>query len=578
MEMVRIKLLDADTINKIAAGEVIERPASVVKELVENSIDAGAGRILVEVAEGGKGFIRVTDDGCGIDPQDLPLAFQKHATSKISRAEDLAGISTLGFRGEALASIASVSGSVEVKTKTRGAISGTYIRLEQGRIVESKDIGSPAGTTITVWDLFYNVPARKKHLKASESELVYIVDAVTEIAVVHHDISFELFSGKRTLFKSARSPNWDDVLLRLFGIKTLKAMSRIKAQGQGWSISGVVGDPLSVRSSPDRIMLFVNGRAVSSRILSGALREAYRNIIPLSKSPVAVISLQVDPTMVDVNVHPTKREIRLLREGEIAAALTAAAAAALERQSRTGRKEESMMPGPEEGGAIVVEEPRSGQMVVAESGSQSTLPLASVDERPAPLPRLPRLRILGQIKKLYIVAEGEDGLVLIDQHAAAERIRFEMLQDRYRSRKIRQDLVAPLSIELSASERVVLASWQDTLQDIGFDISPFGGNTYTVRAVPATGRYLESAESVHDLLRDLFLSGKAGPASSDRDDILKLLACRGSIKSGRELSPAEMKRLVDDLFLCRNPMTCPHGRPVMVSIEEGRLERLFSRR
>ena len=282
--------------------------------------------------------------------------------------------------------------------------------------------------------------------------------------------------------------------------------------------------------------------------------------------------------MVDVNVHPTKREIRLLREGEIAAALTAAAAAALERQSRTGRKEESMMPGPEEGGAIVVEEPRSGQMVVAESGSQSTLPLASADERPAPLPRLPRLRILGQIKKLYIVAEGEDGLVLIDQHAAAERIRFEMLQDRYRSRKIRQDLVAPLSIELSASERVVLASWQDTLQDIGFDISPFGGNTYTVRAVPATGRYLESAESVHDLLRDLFLSGKAGPASSDRDEILKLLACRGSIKSGRKLSPAEMKRLIDDLFLCRNPMTCPHGRPVMVSIEEGRLERLFSRR
>ncbi|HPM26663.1 MAG TPA: DNA mismatch repair endonuclease MutL, partial [Methanothrix sp.] len=530
------------------------------------------------VAEGGKAFIRVTDDGSGIVPQDLPLAFQKHATSKISRAEDLAGISTLGFRGEALASIASVSGSVEVKTKTRGAISGTYIRLEQGRIVESKDIGSPAGTTITVWDLFYNVPARKKHLKAAEAELVYIVDALTEMAVVHHDISFELFSGKRTLFKSARSPNWDDVLLRLFGIKTLKAMSRIKAQGQGWSISGVVGDPLSVRSSPDRIMLFVNGRAVSSRILSGALREAYRNIIPLSKSPVAVISLQVDPTMVDVNVHPTKREIRLLREGEIAAALTAAAAAALERHARPSRKEASIYSGQAEERAREAEETRSGQMVVAESGSQSTLPLASTDERPVPLPRPPRLRILGQIKKLYIAAEGEDGLVLIDQHAAAERIRFEMLQDRYRSRRIRQDLVAPLSIELSASERVVLASWQDTLQDIGFDISPFGGNTYTVRAVPATGRYLESAESVHDLLRDLFLSGKASPASSDRDDILKLLACRGSIKSGRELSPAEMKRLIDDLFLCRNPMTCPHGRPVMVSIEEGRLERLFSRR
>jgi len=576
--MARIKLLDADTINKIAAGEVIERPASAVKELVENSIDAGASRILIEVEEGGKGFIRVIDDGCGIDPQDLPLAFQKHATSKISRAEDLSGISTLGFRGEALASIASVSSRVEVKTKTRGSLSGTYLRLDEGRIAESGEIGSPAGTTITVWSLFYNVPARKKHLKSAEAELVHIIDAVTEMAVIHHDISFELFSGKRTLIKSARSQSWDDVLLRLFGLKTMKGMSQLKAEGQGWSISGVIGDPLSVRSSPDRIMLFVNGRAVSSRILSGALREAYRNIIPLGKSPVAVISLQADPSMVDVNVHPTKREIRLLREPEIAAALTAAAAAALEKHARPDRREEAGISDPEAEKDMEAETPRTGQTVVAESGSQSRLPLASSDLLPAPRPRPPSLRILGQIKKLYIVAEGEDGLVLFDQHAAAERIRFEMLQERYRSRKIRQELVQPLSIELSASERVVLASWQDTLQDIGFDITPFGGNTYTVRAVPATGRYVESAESVHDLLRDLFLSGKAGPSSSDRDDILKLLACRGSIKSGKELSASEMKKILDDLFLCRNPKTCPHGRPVMVSIEESHLERLFSRR
>jgi DNA mismatch repair protein MutL len=576
--MHKIRLLDEDTINKIAAGEVIERPASVVKELVENSIDAGASRILIEVEEGGKGFIRVIDDGCGIDPQDLPLAFQKHATSKISRAEDLSGISTLGFRGEALASIASVSSRVEVKTKTRGSLSGTYLRLDEGRIAESGEIGSPAGTTITVWSLFYNVPARKKHLKSAEAELVHIIDAVTEMAVIHHDISFELFSGKRTLLKSARSQSWDDVLLRLFGLKTMKGMSQLKAEGQGWSISGVIGDPLSVRSSPDRIMLFVNGRAVSSRILSGALREAYRNIIPLGKSPVAVISLQADPSMVDVNVHPTKREIRLLREPEIAAALTAAAAAALEKHARPDRREEAGISDQEAEKDAEAETPRTGQTVVAESGSQSRLPLASSDLLPAPRPRPPSLRILGQIKKLYIVAEGEDGLVLVDQHAAAERIRFEMLQERYRSRKIRQELVQPLSIELSASERVVLASWQDTLQDIGFDITPFGGNTYTVRAVPATGRYVESAESVHDLLRDLFLSGKAGPSSSDRDDILKLLACRGSIKSGKELSASEMKKILDDLFLCRNPKTCPHGRPVMVSIEGSHLERLFSRR
>ena len=202
--MARIKLLDADTINKIAAGEVIERPASVVKELVENSIDAGAGKVLIELGDGGKSFIKITDDGCGIDPQDLPLAFQKHATSKIRGAEDLENIATLGFRGEALASIASVSASVEVKTKTKGSLSGTYQRTEGGKIVETKEVGSPVGTTITVWDLFYNVPARKKHLKGVEAETVHITDMVTELAIIHYDISFELFSGKRTIVKSIK--------------------------------------------------------------------------------------------------------------------------------------------------------------------------------------------------------------------------------------------------------------------------------------------------------------------------------------------------------------------------------------
>ena len=333
--MARIRLLDADTINKIAAGEVIERPASVVKELVENSIDAGAGKVLIELGDGGKSFIRITDDGCGIDAQDLPLAFQKHATSKIREAKDLENIATLGFRGEALASIASVSESVEVKTKTRGSLSGTYLRMEGGKIAEVKEIGSPVGTTITVWDLFYNVPARKKHLKGVEAESVYITDMVTELAIIHYGISFELFSGKRTIFKSVKSSSWDDVLFRLFGLKTLKGMARLEEPGQGWSLSGVIGDPLAVRSSPDRIFIFVNGRAVSSRALSAAVREAYRNIIPLGKSPVAVISLQIRPELVDVNVHPAKREIRLLHEEEIACALTRAAARALEEHARS---------------------------------------------------------------------------------------------------------------------------------------------------------------------------------------------------------------------------------------------------
>lgn len=600
--MAKIKLLDEQTINKIAAGEVIERPASAVKELVENSIDAGAGRILIEVAEGGKRFIKITDDGCGIAAGDLPLAFQKHATSKIRDAEDLNSIATLGFRGEALASIASVSRSVVVVTKTPGSISGSYLRLEEGRIVESKEVGAPQGTSITVWDLFFNVPARRKHLKGAEAEAVHIADIVSEMAIIHHDISFELFSGRRTVFKSVRSSSWDDVLLRLFGLKAARGMTPLQAEGPGWSLAGLAGDPLAARSSPDRIFIFVNGRAVSSRALSTALREAYRNIIPLGKSPAAVVSLKISPELVDVNVHPAKREIRLLHEQEIAQALTAAALAALQEHARPGGREqaggiEPLAEGPEEGSAEDAAEQSGvdsissrGQLLpssasLSQSCAQRTLPL--VDEgvgtgepcdQCAGSEAQPGLKILGQILSLYIVAESEEGLVLIDQHAAAERIRFERLARLYRSKRIRQELAEPVAIELSPSERIMLSTWQQTLEEIGFEIQPFGGDSFSVRAVPALGRRLESAEAVHDILRDLFSSGRVRPDSTSRDEVLKLLACRGSIKSGSELTLGEMKSLIDELYRCDCPQTCPHGRPVAVALDRAHLERLFARR
>ena len=576
--MAKIRLLDEDTINKIAAGEVIERPASVVKELVENSIDANAGRVLIEVKDGGKGFIKITDDGCGMGAEDLTLAFQKHATSKIRDAGDLERISTLGFRGEALASIASVSRSVEVRTKTRDSLSGTYLRLENGKIAETKETGCPVGTSITVWDLFYNVPARRKHLKGAEAELVHITDIITELAIIHFDIAFDLFTGKRTLFKSAKSDSWDDVLLRLFGLKALQGMAALQAEGRGWSISGVVGDALNLRSSPDRIFIFVNGRAVSSKSIATALRDAYRNIIPLGKSPMAVISLEISPELVDVNVHPAKREIRLMHEDEISSVLFQRVAEAL---SDHAKPVQAMPASSGELGEQSLADPGTFG-TIAQSCEQSTLPIEMTEMAPAeampPNKERPKLKILGQILKLYIVAAGEQGLVLVDQHAAAERIRFERLTKLYQSRSIRQELAEPIAIELSPSEKIMISSWQETLEDIGFEFSPFGGNTYSVRAVPALGRRLESAEAVHDILRDLFLRGKVGPDSTNRDDILKLLACRGSIKSGKELTVAEMDRLLQDLGECDNPLTCPHGRPVMVVIDQNQLERLFGRR
>jgi DNA mismatch repair protein MutL len=583
MPMPKIRLLDEATINKIAAGEVIERPASVVKELVENSIDSGCTRILIEVIDGGKSLVKVTDDGCGIGQEDLSLAFQKHATSKISSAVDLSSISTLGFRGEALSSIASVAGSVEVNTKLRAALSGSYMKIVDGKVSEIKDIGCPAGTSIAVRDLFLNVPARLKYLKSASAELVRVTEIVTEMAIINYNISFELFTGNRTIFRSSRSEDWNDVLLKVFGLETVKRLIPFRAKTQRFTLTGVASGPLCTRSSPDWIFVFVNGRPVSSQALTRALREAYRTIIPLGKSPIAVVSLEIVPSMIDVNVHPTKREIRFQNEEEIAKAFIEAVSEALKAR-----------PGSEIGigQGQVVEQPKGrmpgeiADLTIASVGEQSTFPLeiagcqVKMDlESPEGVEVGPsRLRVLGQVLKLYIVVESEQGLMLIDQHAAAERIRFERLKISYSQKLISQELVQPVTIELSPKEQQILESWKEVLADIGFDIDHFGGSTYNIRAVPSTGYRLESPQAIHDILSDLFSQGRIGPASTNIEEVLKILACRGSIKSGHEMTTSEMKMLLKDLYSCQNPHTCPHGRPVAVLLDEGQLERIFGRR
>lgn len=563
--MAKIKLLDEETINQIAAGEVIERPASVVKELVENSIDAGARKILVEVEDGGKSLIKVTDDGCGIDGQDLPLAFKQHATSKISGAHDLAAIRTLGFRGEALSSIASVSRRLAVFTKTREAKVGTYLLIEKAAALELKEAGCPAGTSIAVFDLFYHIPARRKHLRGSEAELAEIADLITELAIINFGISFELFTGRRTIFKSIRSQSWDDALFRVFGLQTSRALLPFRAEGKGWNLEGMAGDLLNTRSSPDRIFIYINGRPVAAKALMSGYREAYRNLIPVGRSPIGVVSLRAEPRLVDVNVHPAKREVRLLQEEEISGALTQAVSSAIRTEARPPEKKLKAMP-PE-------------MPLDIGSGEQSTLPLEPSGQIALVSPAAsPKARILGQVLDLYIVAEGEQGLMLIDQHAAAERISFERLQERYRTMMISQELAVPVTIELTPSEQILLEAWKETLEEMGFEIAPFGGATYQVRAVPAIGSRLESPQALHDVLKDLFSLGKVGASATAKEEILKLLACRGSIKSGVELDSGGMKRLLKDLFACNNPLTCPHGRPVMVVIDRGQLETLFQRR
>ena len=355
--MARIKLLDEDTINKIAAGEVIERPASVVKELVENSIDAGAGKVLIELGDGGKSFIRITDDGSGIDPQDLPSGLSEACHLQDQRSQrpgeyrhpGLSGRGT-GQHCQRLEERRGKNQDQRLPLRHLPAHGGRQdCRDKRGRL-------SSGNHHHRLGPLLQCSCQKKAPQRGGGGNCVHITDMVTEMAIIHYDISFELFSGKRTIFKSIRSSSWDDVLFRLFGLKTLKGMARLEEPGRGWTLSGVIGDPLAVRSSPDRIFIFVNGRAVSSRTLSAAVREAYRNIIPLGKSPVAVISLQISPELVDVNVHPAKREIRLLHEQEIASALTQAAARALEEHAKPAPEE---MPG---------EVPRQESMLPCQAG------------------------------------------------------------------------------------------------------------------------------------------------------------------------------------------------------------------
>jgi DNA mismatch repair protein MutL len=582
MPMQKIRLLDEDTINKIAAGEVIEKPASVVKELVENSIDAGATRILVEVVDGGKSLIKVTDDGCGIGREDLSLAFQKHATSKISSAVDLGSISTLGFRGEALSSIASVAGSVEVHTKPRSDLSGSHLKIIDGKASEINDIGCPAGTSIAVRNLFHNVPARLKYLKSAGAELVRVTEMVTEMAIINYNIYFELFTGHRTIFKSSRSENWNDVLLKVFGLETVKLLIPFRTESRSFALTGVAGGPLCTRSSPDWIFVFVNGRPVSSRALVAGLREAYRTIIPLGKSPIAVVSLEINPSLIDVNVHPTKREIRFQNEDEITKALINAVLEALKAKAGSGFGIGQSQAAAEPPKGKMPEE--TADLTITRTAEQSTFPLeiagcqVKMDLESPDEVGASRLRILGQVLELYIVAESEQGLMLIDQHAAAERIRFERLREKYGQKKISQELVQAVTIELSPKEQQILESWKEVLADIGFDIDHFGGSTYNIRSVPAVGYRLESPQAIHDILCDFFSRGRIGPDSTNIEEVLKILACRGSIKSGHEMTDSEMRTLFRDLYACQNPHTCPHGRPVAVLLDEAQLERIFGRR
>ncbi len=622
--MGKIKLLDENLINKIAAGEVIERPASVVKELIENALDAGAKKIVIELENGGMDLIRIVDDGCGMDREDSKLAFERHATSKIGKFDDLEKLRTLGFRGEALPSIASVA-QVTLTTKERGSPSpeGTKLEIRSNAVFSAIDVGCREGTIVEVRSLFADIPARRKYLKSAPIEESFAIEMITKEALAHPEVAFVVTTDG----KEAMNVPHSDLRNRIVAIygrsagRALLPLSHNSADGT-IKVEGYITKPEASRSSQAYISVFVNGRAIVSRTVNNAIKEVYSQHTAKSKWPIAVINLYVPTEFVDVNVHPAKTHVKFLDEKRIYDAVVDAVRAAFESPAlsleerirhASAKRLPSIEPAHSEWNASVASMPKSE----TNAAQKATKPAISTHEKTPIVPesekailspkldavqsilegapvsgvptlaegtvnaaRFPKfdLSILAQAHDMYIIAEYTDGLVLIDQHAAHERIMYERFKQKYSDATIeKQELISPLRLELSAREASILSSSLDILAKLGFAIEHFGGNDYIVRAVPVMlGKTLEK-ELLYGLIEDISQERSRG-LENIKEAIIQRLACRAADKSGKVFQCAEMKSLLDELLAMKNPFACAHGRPTMIVIPFSELEKRFERK
>ncbi|NWG15115.1 MAG: DNA mismatch repair endonuclease MutL [Chloroflexi bacterium] len=589
-----IQILSEEVVAQIAAGEVVERPASVVKELLENALDAGAGHIRVEVTGGGRQRIRISDDGSGMSPDDAPLAFHRHATSKLRTADDLTHITTLGFRGEALASIASVS-HLTMVTRHAGFPAGTLIRLQGGQVAEHKSVGAPIGTVITVENLFYNTPARLKFLKKDSTERRHIALIVSRYAMAYPGVRFVLEQDGRELFRSSGSGQLGDVLVAALGLDTFRDMVEINAEqpGQPIRVYGYTSAPSLHRADRTHITLFVNGRWIQDTRLAYAVTQAYHTFLMTGRYPVSVLLLEMPSEEVDVNVHPTKAEVRFRSGDSIFAALQRAVRRAIIDLAQTpamrGRYYSGRAPSAEWGLDdshlqldlnLDLESPgqyaRYHAPALAQERSDPTAVPVGLG---APVrPRtLPILRAVGQIGATYIVAEGPAGMYLIDQHAAHERILYEQfMEEQARQEQPAQYALSAQSIHLPPVEARLVEENLDVLHSVGFSLEPFGPNTFVVRAVPALLADQPPADVLTALIEDLESGVRPGQASIE-ERIVQRVCKQAAVKAGQILSLDEMQGLIRQLERCQSPLTCPHGRPTMIHMTTEQLARQFGR-
>jgi DNA mismatch repair protein MutL len=562
-----IHILSDDLASKIAAGEVIERPASVVKELIENAIDAGARDLKIETRGGGQRLIRVIDDGEGIPANEIKTAFARHATSKISTVEDLFNIHTLGFRGEALPSIAAVA-RVALLSRARGLDLGAEIRLDGGKILAEHAQGAPFGTIVTVEDLFKHVPARLKFLKSAATEAAHIAELVIAYALAYPALRFSLVSDGRLVFQSAGTGELRDVMIKVFGLDVAREMIAIAGNAEETRVSGFVSPPSQNRSTRKYLYLFVNGRWIQDRALAHAVVEAYHTLLLVGRYPLAVVNLSIPPAEVDVNVHPTKGEVRFKDPHEIFSLVQRTVRAALVERA----------PVPQIHAPVFAPRADADRLTPAQLALevQRTQTVSSAPLLPSPPASLPILRVLGQILSTYIIAEGPDGLYLIDQHAAHERVLYDQMIDT-RASVPSQALLEPLTLNLTPAQLATLRAHLAELQSAGFGIEPFGSETYLLRAVPAILSKRDARSAFPEILDEL----EAGEAPVEKTAEARLVTaiCKGAaVKGGQILSLEEMRDLVKRLEQTTAPRTCPHGRPTMIQLNAAMLEREFGRK
>ena len=577
--MGKILVLDEASINKIAAGEVIERPASVVKELVENSIDAGADTIRIEITKSGKGSIRITDNGCGMSRDDAALSYIKHATSKIRKIEDIENVRTMGFRGEALSSISAIA-NVEIITKTKDELSGTKVIIQGGKLVSIAEIGASDGTTIVVNDLFYNTPVRKKYLKSDTIELTHIIDIVSRIALGHNHISFSLFNNGKELLRSPAA-ELHDTIIHIYGREIARAMLQVDIESAIVRITGFISRPSLMRGSLDFQSFYINDRNINSRAIGFALRDGYGTLVPRGRFPIAVLKIYVDPHEVDVNVHPTKNQVRLGHEREISDMVTQAVKNALMHKDLIPDIKIPMQQ------SLLYETPAAGSFHVKETVTDFRPSAKDTERRLRRSERagmemeniqtieMPDVKVLGQVDSIYIIAETKNGLMIIDQHAAHERVFFELVRESKRDDS--QELIVPINIELDPREKILMKDTIPYLEEFGFRISEFGPDSFAVTAVPIVLGRLEDPRMVHDIISDILSEGKIKEETGIFERVTKSIACRSAIKAGADCSSSQMENLIKQLFMTRNPYTCPHGRPTMVSFNRQELDKLFRR-